>query len=317
MTKLRLCLLTAIVSGALLAVVVPAVSGDDPGGIRVAVTEDAYITNNGPHGTAPLYAGSWGTLVYRSYLKFKLPDLPEDTEVKKVTLSVYSLVTGNSPPEIAVCPAGSEWSESGITWADAPPVGEPCDKIKIVTKSGEYRWNVTKAVEPALTGEVAADGPGSDGSFTLVLTEAAVVADGWTKMANRETYPTQAAYLLIDTGSPDVTPPEISFGDPKQTLWPPNHKMVLCAVLGVTDDTDQAPAITQVQVTSNEPINGKGDGNTDDDWRYDPDTGEVWLRAERDGTGEGRTYTVYVEARDATGNVGSASMDVIVPRDQG
>jgi hypothetical protein len=309
MIRLRLCLLSLLVSAAFLAVAANAVSGDDPGVIRVPVAEDAYVVSNGNRGTSPLFAGSYGTVVYRSYLKFELPELPEDAEIKKVSLSAYSLVTGNALPEIAACPAGSGWSESTITWAEAPPVGEPCDTVTLTSPSGEYQWNVTEVVEPALVGEAAADGPGSDGSFTLVLTEAVVVADGWAKMANKETYPDQAAHLLIDTGSPDVTPPEIALSDLKQTLWPPNNKMVLCAVLeGATDDQDPNPKVGKPEVTSDEDIDG--------DWEV-KDNGEVWLRAERDSDGDGRVYTVTVTASDESGNQATATIQVTVPHDQG
>ena len=46
-------------------------------------------------------------------------------------------------------------------------------------------------------------------------------------------------------------------------------------------------------VTSNEPINGTGDGNTAIDWLV-VDAHHVQLRAERAGTGSGRIYTIAV-----------------------
>jgi hypothetical protein len=69
-------------------------------------------------------------------------------------------------------------------------------------------------------------------------------------------------------------------------------------------------------VTSSEPANGTGDGNTSSDWEI---TGPltVDLRAERAGTGSGRIYTITVECRDASGNVSTGTVQVTVPHDQG
>ena len=72
------------------------------------------------------------------------------------------------------------------------------------------------------------------------------------------------------------------------------------------------------QVTSDEPddANGSGDGNTADDIVIG-NTGQwVDLRAEREGRGNGRVYTIQVSAADASGNTGTATFEVQVPHDQ-
>jgi hypothetical protein len=43
----------------------------------------------------------------------------------------------------------------------------------------------------------------------------------------------------------------------------------------------------------------------------------VQLRAERDGGGDGRVYTITFRVRDTAGNTGFATAQVIVPHDQG
>lgn len=84
------------------------------------------------------------------------------------------------------------------------------------------------------------------------------------------------------------------------------------------DNCDQAPFCYIVAVTSNEPINGPGDGNTEPDWELFTDEPlVVLLRAERAGGGNGRVYTIHVECMDASGNIGTDTVDVIVPHDQG
>jgi hypothetical protein len=69
-------------------------------------------------------------------------------------------------------------------------------------------------------------------------------------------------------------------------------------------------------ITSNEPINGKGDGNTEPDYML-LDELNVQLRAERAGLNEGRVYTLHVRCEDASGNYTDGMVDVFVPHDQG
>ncbi|MEN6347354.1 MAG: HYR domain-containing protein [Armatimonadia bacterium] len=116
----------------------------------------------------------------------------------------------------------------------------------------------------------------------------------------------------------DTTPPELTWKLLKDTLWPVNHKMVLCATLSVYDICDAAPVV-DINVTSNEPINGLGDGNTVPDWTVVKSGGvwEVWLRAERAGPSPGREYSLSVVVTDASGNQSTASGTVKVPHDQG
>ncbi|MHC4791328.1 MAG: HYR domain-containing protein [Planctomycetota bacterium] len=116
----------------------------------------------------------------------------------------------------------------------------------------------------------------------------------------------------------DTTPPTINSvsADPS-VLWPPNHKMVEVTVtVDSVDICDPAPVCNIVDVTSNEPINGLGDGDTEPDWEITADL-TVNLRAERAGSGNGRIYTIYVECTDASGNTATATVEVTVPHDQG
>lgn len=96
-------------------------------------------------------------------------------------------------------------------------------------------------------------------------------------------------------------------------LWPPNHKMVDVTVgYDVEDDSDPAPACA-LSVTSNEPVNGVGDGDTSPDWEV-VDTHRVRLRSERTGKGAGRVYTVTITCGDAAGAVSRARVLVQVSK---
>jgi hypothetical protein len=116
----------------------------------------------------------------------------------------------------------------------------------------------------------------------------------------------------------DVTPPTITRATPsQQTLWPPNHKMVPVTVSVVLSDNcgNTAAQCRILRVTSNEPINGPGDGNTRWDWEIlNPMT--VNLRAERAGLLNSRIYTLWVECQDSGGQIATATTTVTVPHDQ-
>lgn len=93
-------------------------------------------------------------------------------------------------------------------------------------------------------------------------------------------------------------------------LFPANHKMRdVKLVYTATDNC--TPVKTTLSVSSNESANGKGDGNTSNDWEVVNDH-HVKLRAERSGTGEGRVYTIAVKATDDYGNTTTQTVTVSV-----
>lgn len=126
-----------------------------------------------------------------------------------------------------------------------------------------------------------------------------------------------------NTGSANVTvtvvdtrPPQIDATVSPNSLWPPNHKYVTVkANVTAFDICDPSPKITLVSITSNEPDNGIGDGNTANDvvivnnFTFD-------LRAERSGTDSGRIYTITYKATDASGNFTMISVTVKVSHNQ-
>jgi hypothetical protein len=81
------------------------------------------------------------------------------------------------------------------------------------------------------------------------------------------------------------------------------------------DDNCSVSSCKIKSVTSNEPINGLGDGNTESDWDIIGDL-SVNLRAERSGKGSGRIYTITVECQDGSGNKSTKAVSVTVPHDR-
>lgn len=68
-------------------------------------------------------------------------------------------------------------------------------------------------------------------------------------------------------------------------------------------------------ITSNEDVNGNGDGNTEPDWEI-VDEMHVRLRAERSAPGSGREYLIHFRCEDASGNFVLGTVEVDVPHDQ-
>lgn len=113
----------------------------------------------------------------------------------------------------------------------------------------------------------------------------------------------------------DTTPPVVHLTLTPSSLWPPNHKLVpITANIQVSDVCDPNPTVALVSITSNEPDSGSGDIQgailASDDRSF-------LLRAERLGTGVGRTYTVTYRVTDHSGNATLISGQVLVPHDQG
>lgn len=119
--------------------------------------------------------------------------------------------------------------------------------------------------------------------------------------------------------APDVTAPEITgVSATPNTIWPPNHKMWNVTVSWSATDNCGVPVCAITSVSSNEPANGIGDGNTSPDWVF-LDLHTVQLRAERAGPLSSRIYTISVSCTDnatPTANFTTATTTVTVAHDQ-
>jgi hypothetical protein len=92
----------------------------------------------------------------------------------------------------------------------------------------------------------------------------------------------------------------------------------------VSDNCPPDPTFQLVSVTSNESEVAytydpafdiyTSEGHTDDDIQIV--NGDIYLRAERSGKGDGRIYTITYEATDSSGNTSSAGAPVTVPHNQ-
>jgi uncharacterized protein len=191
-------------------------------------------------------------------------------------------VVDTTPPVLTLSGAAAITVEAGSTWTD--PGTSATD-----TCAG----NLSAAIQ--ISGTVNTSAPG-----TYPITYS--VSDGFNSAT------VTRHVTVVDTTAPEVGPvlalPPL--------LWPANHTMWDVLVLYLATDVTGTPRCS-LSVTSNEPLNGPGDGNTNVDWQVIGPY-HVRLRAERAVQGTGRIYTITVSCTDSSGNVGTGNARVFVPR---
>ena len=190
-------------------------------------------------------------------------------------------VVDTTPPLLALNGAANVTLEAGQAWTD--PGASAIDAC-----AGDLTGVIT------IGGSVQTAVPGV---YTLVYS----VSDGTNSSTVKRTV------TVVDTTAPSIGGVAAS----PNVITPPNHKMWDVTVSYAATDVTGVP-VCSLAVSSNEALNGPGDGNTAVDWQV-IDANHVRLRAERAGTGTGRLYTLTISCRDAAGNRGTATATVSVP----
>jgi hypothetical protein len=209
----------------------------------------------------------------------------------------------------------NDWSHDCNPVADAGPAQTVCPGAQ-VTLDGQasrdakgdpltWAWSQTEGATVSLAGASTATpafiAPSTLGELSFKLTVSDVY--GVRFPARPDGHASDKASVTVQDLAPQVSVADVS------AFAPPNHKMVAFdlseCVTSIVDDCDSALDATSaghiVAVTSNEPGT--------DDVSITSDT-SVLLRAERRGSGSGRTYTVDFVVTDSFGNVTPASCRV-------
>jgi cysteine-rich repeat protein len=100
-----------------------------------------------------------------------------------------------------------------------------------------------------------------------------------------------------------------------EELWPPNHALVPVGVRGVVDPDGDPVTVSVIAVAQDEPADDTGDGATCPD-AVGLGADVVQLRAERQGSGDGRVYHVTFVASDPLGAACTGTVTVCVRHDQ-
>ena len=220
---------------------------------------------------------------------FTLPDSDSDIPDPGCTSGGTQHITGNWRAVVYDSSCGCNRNQNNFTVASDAPPAPPCtitcpDDIVAGNDAGECGASVSFDTPAGAT----CDHP--SGSFfpvgtTTVTCTAGTLSCDFDVTVNDDQDPS------VDTisASPSV-------------LWPPNHEMVDVVVSASASDNCGSVPCAITSVTSNEAENGLGDGDASPDWEI-VDATHVRLRAERSGTGSGRTYTITVDCGGATDTV--------------
>jgi hypothetical protein len=170
----------------------------------------------------------------------------------------------------------------------------PAVNITAVTATDNCGSPTVTHVSDVITNQTCAN------RFTLTRTYRATDASG-----------NSATCSQVITVNDDAPPQITGLSATPQTLWPPNHTMRDVIIsYQVADNCVSSPNIT-ISVTSNEAVNGTGDGDTGPDWEI-INNNHIRLRAERAGNGNGRIYTITITVNDGCNPPVSSSTQVVV-----
>ncbi|MEA2165885.1 MAG: hypothetical protein QOK37_4012 [Thermoanaerobaculia bacterium] len=240
--------------------------------------------------------------------------------------AVSFTVTATDNASVACTPA------SGSTFALGTTTVNCTATASTGTTSGSFTVTVVDTTPPALTlpATITVEATGPGGVAVSYSATSSDLVDGSRPVtcdhASGSTFPlgtTTVQCTATDTHNNtahgsftvivrDTTPPTIvSLTASPSNLWPPNHTMTNVTLSVVaTDLVDPAPVSHIVSVTSSQPDNGTGDGDTANDIVI---TGPLTLqlRAER-SQGVDRVYTITIATTDFSGNTAYKTVNVTV-----
>lgn len=202
-------------------------------------------------------------------------------------------VVDNTPPTITLNGAAAVTVECHTSFTDpGATANDNCGGTFAATPSGTVNINVPGTYTVTYN---ASDAAGNAGS------------------------PVTRSVTVVDTTAPTITLNTFA-----PSLWPANHKyktfQLTEFVTGATDSCSLNLGVSNVvieKVTSDETENGNGDGNTSNDIVIAPNCKSLQVRAERNGGGDGRVYTITFKVTDSSGNVGRATARIVVPHNPG
>jgi hypothetical protein len=228
-----------------------------------------------------------------------------------VTGSVH--LSGNLTNQPPIADAGTDQtvqctSPNGGTVTLTGSVTDPDTNVRRTAWAKEAPfWDPTKFVStsPVTTITAAFVPPFATTAYTLFAMDGAF-----------QTHASTTHVKVEDTTAPTL---DLLAPDP-ECLWAPNHNMVLYELgkslpYSVSDTCDAKPSVHILDVKSNQPDLGGGQGDFTPD--FTSGKSALCLRSERQGTVMwDREYTIRILATDASNNQTVKSVVVRVPHDQ-
>lgn len=249
-------------------------------------------------------------------------DLNEDGTLDAGDVQIFNIAAGRCDPDVEFLPS-TDFDGDGCTTSrdedmfldllsgatgNRRPRAE--GKNIVITADG----SCTASITPNDVNDGSFDPEGDSISLSLDTTGPFGLGEHIVTLTVTDSHGASSFYITTVTV---ISRPIISaLSVDKPQLWPPNHQMVNVAVdYNAADPCLEGTVTCTLTVSSNEPINGTGDGDTSPDWVV-LNAHRLQLRSERAGTGRGRTYTVHVTCTNAAGHSSTKTVAVLVPKSQ-
>jgi hypothetical protein len=275
---------------------------------------------------------------------FVIPDIicPKDTVVDNAPGTCSASVAFGADTNTAV-PTAVLYYRIGNTAITLPrvfPVGTTTVVATALNAAGydtcSFKVTVRDVQPPVITCPANITRPNDPGQCGAIVNYTVTATDNCTSSVTVTVQPASGTFFAVGTTTVnaratdasgntatcsftvtvnDVEPPVIhNLLVTPPVLWPPNHKMKNITANYTSTDNCPGPITCNVTVTSDEPQSGTGNGDQSPDWEIMNDH-HLKLRAERDGNGDGRVYTVRITCTDQYANSASATKTVLVPHD--
>jgi hypothetical protein len=249
-----------------------------------------------------------------------------------------SLLTGSELSNRASIVFDSNAAIQTPVWSNTLDISAPASEVREATAapcsaSLNVQWSGTDAGSGIRSYTVHVSDNG--GPFTVWQSDTAATSATYAgQLGHTYAFYSVAQDAVGNVESPPLGPdatitpaspaqaPNIKLTGESIELWPANHRYnsvkLSQLVAGASDSCggDVTADVVIAQVSSDEPEDARrgGDGRTRKDIVIAPDCKSVRLRAERQGRGNGRVYTISFKVTDAAGNTASATAKVSVRR---
>ncbi|MGE5106607.1 MAG: HYR domain-containing protein, partial [Sphingobacteriales bacterium] len=212
-----------------------------------------------------------------------------DVSGNSASCSFTVTVVDNQPPVITCQPGKTVNADAGKCYASAASV------------------NLVNPTATDNCGSTSINGIRSDGKLLTDNYPTGATVITWTATdAHSNTASCTQTITVKDNQPPAIT----GISATPSVLWPPNHTM-RDVTISYSSADNCGIANCSLSVSSNEPIDGTGDGDTSPDWII-VDGNHLKLRAERSAQGNGRIYTITITCTDISGNSTSQTVNVVV-----
>jgi CSLREA domain-containing protein len=260
-----------------------------------------------PLGALLLPPGNYSVAVYFSG---NVP-LPGQTLTLSDDRYLPSFTTGNvtiTPEESSLTYSGDKLIQAGSPLHLSADVTQYADGFLGNITLAQVQFDVVDPLGNVVASSTAAVNSNGEASATLTG-----LATGSYQIRSQVVGGTFTS-ALVTTGLKVNAPPDCSQAYPNIVfIWSPNGSLVPINILGVTDADGDPVTITITSIYQDEPV-GTGPASPDG---FGVGSSTAVVRAERDGTGDGRVYHIYFTASDGNGGTCKGEVRVGVSDNQG